>query len=205
MSDYDLNLDQVEEAVAHKAAVDYPRTRISDCLERIVEVFGKYTSFIWVVLILLIVGNVIMRYALGTNFVALEELQWHLYAIGFMCALSYCITHDGHVRVDVVAERLSPKARTWIEMLGIALFILPFCVLILIFAWPFVEHSIRIGEVSAAPGGLPMRWLIKSLILLAFVLMALAATARFFRALAFLSGWPRPLDTPKQNNNNSPE
>ncbi|MBP0047587.1 TRAP transporter small permease subunit [Marinobacterium sp. AK62] len=205
MSEYDLDLDQVEEAVAHKAAVDYPRTRISDSLERIVELFGRTSSFVWVILILLIVGNVVLRYALGTNFVALEELQWHLYAVGFMLALSYCITHDGHVRVDVAAERMSPKARAWIEILGIALFILPFCTLILIYAWPFVEHSMRIGEVSAAPGGLPLRWLIKSVILLAFGLMFLAATARLFRALAFACGWPRPLGTPEQNNNHSPK
>lgn len=191
MAEYDVDLDRVEEAVAHRAAVHYPRTAVSDLLEGIVEFFGKYSSLIWIALMLLVVGNVILRYILGTNFVALEELQWHLFAVGFMLALSYCIVHDGHVRVDVAAEHLSPNTRALIEILGLGLFLIPFSVLILIYAWPFVERAWTIGEISAAPGGLPMRWLIKSVILLAFTLMILAATARLIRALSFLCGWPK--------------
>ncbi|MBV1788217.1 TRAP transporter small permease subunit [Marinobacterium sp. D7] len=191
MAEYNVDLDRIEEAVAHRATV-YPRTAVSDLFEGIVEFFGKYSSFIWVVLMLLIVGNVLLRYVLGTNFVALEELQWHLFAIGFMLALSYCIVHDDHVRVDVVAENLSWRKRAVIELLGISLFFLPFCGFVLTYAWPFVERAYQIGEVSAAPGGLPARWLIKSVILFAFGLMILAAIARLIRVLSFLSGWPRP-------------
>ena len=191
MAEYNVDLDKVEEAVAHKAAVNYPRTLVSDVLEGIVEFFGKYSSLLWVVLMLLIVVNVLMRYILGTNFIALEELQWHLYAVGFMLGLSYCILHDGHVRVDVLAEHLQPRTRAIIEIIGILVLLLPFCYFILYYAWPFVERSYRINEVSAAPAGLPMRWLIKSVILIAFTLMAMAATARMIRAFSFLTGFPR--------------
>ena len=191
MAEYNVDLDKVEEAVAHKAAVNYPRTLVSDVLEGIVEFFGKYSSLLWVVLMLLIVANVLMRYILGTNFIALEELQWHLYAVGFMLGLSYCILHDGHVRVDVLAEHLQPRTRAIIEIIGILVLLLPFCYFILYYAWPFVERSYRINEVSAAPGGLPMRWLIKSVILLAFTLMAMAGIARLIRAFSFLTGFPR--------------
>ncbi|KEA63980.1 TRAP dicarboxylate transporter, DctQ subunit, unknown substrate 6 [Marinobacterium lacunae] len=191
MAEYNVDLDRIEEAVAHRASA-YPRTAVSDLFEGIVDFLGRYSSLIWVVLMLLIVGNVLMRYVLGTNFIALEELQWHMFAVGFMLALSYCIVHDDHVRVDVVAENLSLRTRAVIELLGIAIFFLPFCGFILTYAWPFVERSFQIGEVSAAPGGLPARWIIKSVILFAFTLMILAALARFLRVLSFLSGWPRP-------------
>lgn len=191
MAEYNVDLDKVEEAVAHKAAVNYPRTLVSDVLEGIVEFFGKYSSLLWVVLMLLIVGNVLMRYILGVNIIALEELQWHLYAVGFMLGLSYCILHDGHVRVDVLAEHLQPRTRATIEIIGILVLLLPFCYFILYYAWPFVERSYRINEVSAAPAGLPMRWLIKSVILIAFSLMAMAAIARLIRAFSFLTGFPR--------------
>lgn len=191
MAEYNVDLNKVEEAVAHKAAVKYPRTLVSDLLEGIVEFFGKYSSLLWVVLMLLIVANVLMRYILGTNFIALEELQWHLYAVGFMLGLSYCILHDGHVRVDVLAEHLQPRTRAIIEIIGILVLLLPFCYFILYYAWPFVERSYRINEVSAAPAGLPMRWLIKSVILIAFTLMAMAAIARLIRAFSFLTGFPR--------------
>ncbi|MBT00725.1 MAG: C4-dicarboxylate ABC transporter permease [Oceanospirillaceae bacterium] len=192
MSEYDVDLDRIDESVPHGGTLSYPRTAISDLFEGIVDFFGRYTSVIWVILMLLIVGNVVMRYLLGTNFVALEELQWHLFAIGFMVALSYCFMHDDHVRVDVAAEHLSRRKRALIELLGISLFFLPFCGFILYFAWPFVERSWQIGEVSAAPGGLPARWLIKSVMLFAFTLMILAALGRFFRVLSFLCGWPKP-------------
>ncbi|WP_409524188.1 TRAP transporter small permease subunit [Nitrincola sp. MINF-07-Sa-05] len=192
MAEYKLDLQKIEEAVAHKAAaVDYPRTLISDVLEGIVDLFGKVFSWFWIALMLLVVGNVIMRYVLGTNFIALEELQWHLYAAGFMIGLSYCFVHDGHVRVDVLAEHLTLRKRAVIEILGILIFFLPFCYVIMFYAFPFVERSYRINEVSAAPGGLPMRWVIKSVIPIAFGLLAMAAVARLLRALSLLTGFPR--------------
>jgi len=192
MAEYKLDLQKIEEAVAHKAAaVDYPRTLISDVLEWIVDLFGKVFSWLWIALMLLVVSNVIMRYALGTNIIALEELQWHLYAAGFMIGLSYCFIHDGHVRVDVLAEHLALRKRAVIEILGILILFLPFCYLILTYAYPFVERSYRINEVSAAPGGLPMRWIIKSVILVAFGLLMMAGVARLLRALSLLTGFPR--------------
>ncbi len=192
MADVKIDLDKIEEAISHSSsAVQYPRTFVSDILEGIVDFFGRLFAWIWVPLILLVVGNVLMRYAFGTNFIALEELQWHLYAMGFMIALSYCYLHDGHVRVDVFAEHFQPKTRAAIEVFFTLLFFLPFCYFILQYAWPFVERSYRINEISAAPGGLPMRWIIKSFIISSFVLLVMAAIARLLRAMSLLTGFPR--------------
>jgi TRAP-type mannitol/chloroaromatic compound transport system permease small subunit len=192
MAEIKIDLDKVEEAITHSAAaVHYPRTAVSDVLEAIVRFFGKLFSWIWVPLMLLVGSNVLLRYYFGTNIIALEELQWHLYAAGFMIGLSYCVLHDGHVRVDVLAELWHPRTRGWIEVAGIVLFLLPFCYFVLSYAWPFVERSYLIKEVSAAPNGLPMRWVIKSFILLAFVLLAMAAVARLLRTLSMLTGFPR--------------
>lgn len=193
MTDIKLDVEKVDAAVARGAtALDFPRTGISDALDWIVGRIGELFSWIWVLLILLIVVNVVLRYVVGTNYIALEELQWHLYAIGFMMGLSYCILKDGHVRVDVLAERASLKTRAWIEMAGLLLMLLPFIWVVFDYAIPFVERSWRIGEVSAAPGGLPLRWIIKSVILVAFAFMALAAISRLLRITAYLFGLPRP-------------
>jgi TRAP-type mannitol/chloroaromatic compound transport system permease small subunit len=192
MADVKIDLDKIEEAVSHSSsAVQYPRTFVSDILEGIVDFFGRLFAWIWVPLILLVVGNVLMRYVFSKNFIALEELQWHMYAMGFMVALSYCYLHDGHVRVDVFAEHFRPKTRAAIEIFFTLLFFLPFCYFILQYAWPFVERSYRINEVSAAPGGLPMRWIIKSFIISSFVLLVMAAIARLLRAMSLLTGFPR--------------
>lgn len=194
MTDIKLDLDRVDEVAVHHgtATVDYPRTRLSDVLEAIVEFFGKLFSWIWLPLMLLVVVNVVLRYIIGTNYIAMEEMQWHLYAVGFMIALSFCAVRDGHVRVDVFAERCSPRTRAWFEFFGLVLFLIPFCYVVLLYGYPFVERSFRINEVSAAPGGLPHRWIIKSVILLAFALLTCAAVARLARVSSYLTGFPRP-------------
>jgi len=187
-----LDVDKVEEAGARSHALTFPRTTPSDVLEKLVELVGKLCSWIWVILIVLIVVNVVLRYALRTNFIAMEEMQWHLYAVGFLMALSFAILFDGHVRVDVVAERLQLRTRAWIELFGILLLILPFVYVVVSYAIPFVQRSYQIGEVSAAPGGLPYRWFIKSFIITGFVFIGIAAVARLMRVTAFLFGWPQP-------------
>jgi TRAP-type mannitol/chloroaromatic compound transport system permease small subunit len=194
MTDYkvDVDLDAVEAAAVRGHALDFPRTAVSDLIDAVVGAFHLIINWIWVLLVLLIVFNVVLRYVVGTNYIALEELQWHLFAIGFMIGLAYAVKADGHVRVDVLADRMSPRARAWIEMLGLAVFVLPLCGIMLYWGWPFVTRAWTINEVSAAPGGLPHRWAIKSVILLAFSLLGLAALSRLTRVTAFLFGFPAP-------------
>lgn len=188
----ELDVEKVEEAGARGHALVLPRTGPSDALEAVVGAVGKACSWIWVVLIVLIVVNVALRYVIGTNYIAMEELQWHLYAVGFLMALSFAMLADGHVRVDVLAERLSLRKRAWIELFGILLLLLPFVYVVIDWAIPFVERAWRIGEVSAAPGGLPYRWFIKSFIIVGFAFVGIAALGRLCRVTALLFGWPRP-------------
>jgi TRAP-type mannitol/chloroaromatic compound transport system permease small subunit len=191
-SEAQLDLEAIEAASARGHALDFPRTAISDVLDAIVGAFHLVINWIWVVLIVLIVVNVLLRYVLGTNFIALEELQWHLFAVGWLIGLAYAMKLDGHVRVDVLADRLRPRTRAWIELIGLVLFVLPLCYVMIRDGWPFVERAWRINEVSAAPGGLPHRWVIKSVIILAFSLLALAAVSRILRVTASLFGRPAP-------------
>jgi TRAP-type mannitol/chloroaromatic compound transport system permease small subunit len=184
----DLDLDAVEAASARGHALDFPRTRLTDAIDAFVGAFHVVANWVWAVLIVLIVVNVALRYALGTNFIAMEELQWHLYAVGFMIGLAYAVRADAHVRVDVIAERFSLTTRAVIEALGIAFFILPLCWIMLTYGLPFVQRAWTINEVSAAPGGLPHRWAIKAVILVAFSLLGLAALSRLIRVLAWLAG-----------------
>lgn len=181
-----------EGAAAEAAAFSLPETAISRPLDAIVRVVGEAFSWIWAILIVLIVGNVVLRYLIGTNFVALEELQWHLYAIGFMMGLSYTVLKDGHVRVDVLAEKLSHRRRAWIELVGLLLFLGPFIYVVIAYAIPFVERSWTLNETSPAPGGLPARWFLKTFIIIAFGFLAIAGFSRLTRVTAFLFGTPRP-------------
>jgi TRAP-type mannitol/chloroaromatic compound transport system permease small subunit len=188
----DVDLEAVDAAAMRGHALDFPRTRISDLIDGLVGAFHYVINWIWVILVLLIVINVVLRYLIGTSMIWMEELQWHLYAAGWMIGLAYALKLDGHVRVDVLADRLSARARAWIELFGLVLLVLPLCYIMLTYGWPFVLRSWQLNEVSAAPGGLPYRWIIKSVILVAFALLALAALSRLLRVTAFLFGLPRP-------------
>lgn len=183
------------ESTGDSPPVDFalPRTRPSDFLDHIVLSVGRIASWIWVGLVIVIIYNVVQRYVFGIGAIWLEELQWHFYAIGFMIGLSYALTWDRHVRVDVMAERMRPVTRAWIELLGLGLLLLPFSIAILIEAIPYWLTAVRLDESSAAPGGLPHLWILKSFIIWGFGLLAIAAFSRFLRCTAMLFGWPAPI------------
>jgi len=182
-----------ETAETRAQRLEFPRTRLSDALEAVVGGVGAVINWIWAILVVIIVATVGMRYVIAGNTIWIEEVQWHLYSIGFMFALGYAVLHDAHVRVDVLASRFAARTRAVIELLLIVLILLPMVYLILLYAIPFVEAAYTRGESSSAPGGLGNRWMIKGVIVLAFVNIGLAALARLLRVCAFLFGTPRPI------------
>ncbi|ALG66577.1 TRAP transporter small permease subunit [Beggiatoa leptomitoformis] len=170
-----------------------PSNIISLKLDGFIRRLGEIISWVWLPLMLVIIFNVTMRYAFGQGRIELEEIQWHFYSIGFIFGLSYCYQSDSHVRIDILHDRLSLKLQTWIELLGIFFFLLPFIALVIIYATPFVYDAYKINEVSQAPGGLPYRWLIKSVLLIGFILLAIAAISRLLRCTSLLFGLPKPI------------
>jgi len=147
-------------------------------IDRLVDRLAGALSWIWLALIAVIVASVVLRFGFGGGRVELEELQWHLYAVGFLFGIVACARHDRHVRVDVLRERMAPRTRAWIDLYGILLLQLPFVVLVLWSAWPLVVSSFETGERSDAAGGLPFRWILKAALPLAFGLLALATASR---------------------------
>lgn len=165
---------------------DYPHTGLSRRIDALLVRVGEAFSYIWVVLVFLVLINVVLRYAFGKGLIQFEEAQWHLYAVGFMLGMAYVTVQDMDVRIDVLAERWSFGTRAWIEFYGLVLFLIPFLAVVLWYALPFIGYAYTINERSDAPGGLPLRWVIKSVLLAAFVLLALAAASRLSRVMAYL-------------------
>lgn len=167
---------------------ELPHTAISRRIDPVLAAIGRGLSWLWLVLLLVIVGNVLLRYVFGEGRVELEEIQWHLYSLGFLLGFAYAYQSDAHIRVDVLSERLPPRWRVWLELYGIVLALLPFIALVLWYGVPFVVASWQVAEVSQAPGGLPWRWAIKAVLPLAFGLLLLAALSRLSRVWRFLFG-----------------
>lgn len=165
-----------------------PQTSLTRGLDTLVRRLGDAVSWLWLVLLGVVVLNVVLRYLFGEGRIEFEEIQWHLYATGFLIALAYGVESDDHVRVDFLRDRFSPRLRAWIELYGILLLLLPFVALVVFYAVPFIAHSFAQGEVSSAPGGLAYRWAIKSMLFVGFALLGLAALSRLVRVGAFLFG-----------------
>lgn len=163
-----------------------PHTRASKRIDAWLVHLGRWISGIWVVLLAVIVVNVLLRYVFSEGRIELEELQWHLYSIGFLLGLGVAYQADAHIRVDVLHERMQPQTQAWIELYGILLFLLPFIALVLIYSVPFVLSSYELGEVSPSPGGLPLRWLIKACLPVGFLILLLAVISRLLRVWHFL-------------------
>lgn len=166
--------------------MNLPQTRVSRLIDPLLITLSQWASWLWLLLLVIICINVVLRYAFGIGRIEFEEIQWHIYAAGFLLGLAYSYQADAHIRVDVVHERLSPRLQAWIELYGIVLFLLPFIALILIYSLPFVRTAYELGEVSQAPGGLPFRWAIKAMLPLGFVLLLLAVVSRLSRVWSLL-------------------
>lgn len=177
--------------------------RLSDRLRRLVDVVGRTACWLILPMILVTVWDVVSRkspalrdwgLALSgglTNSTILQELEWHLHTALFALCLGWAYVKNAHVRVDLVLERLAPRARAWIELLGCLLFMLPYTALVVWFAVDFVWSSWVNAEASVSLIGIPYRWVIKSVLLLGLVLAFLAGLGILLRLVAHLFGGRR--------------
>ena len=163
--------------------------RIFDALS---EYSGRAVSWLCGVLVVLICYDVLLRYVANETAIWFQELEWHLFSLIFLIGAAYTLKHDGHVRVDVLYARLSPRGQAWVNLLGSLLLLLPFCLIMVKTSLGYVEKSFVIFESSPDPGGLPARYLIKAAIPLGFTLLFFQALAEAMRSFFQLDSSPHP-------------
>lgn len=163
--------------------------RISRCIDALSEWSGRTISWLVLAMVLVIAYDVGMRYLFQIGSVALQELEWHLFALLFLLGAAYTFKHDGHVRVDLIyrSRWMNDKRRAWVEIFGTLLLLFPFCLLIITSSIPFVSNAFAIGEGSPDPGGLPYRFLLKAAIPLGFSLLMLQGLAHLIRSVLIVS------------------
>ncbi len=166
--------------------------RFARAVDHLNERIGVLTSWLTTVLVLVVCYDVVTRYLLKRSSVAVQELEWHLFAMIFLTAAAYTLKHDRHVRVDIFYARFSPRLQALVDFLGTLLFLIPFSLLVIYSSRTFVWNSFRIRETSPDPGGLPARYLIKAFIPLGFILVLLQGLALLIRSWQRLRGAPRP-------------
>ncbi len=163
-------------------------------LEAISEYSGRAVAWLNVALVLLIVYDVLMRYVFNTTYTFIYELEWYLFAYVFLLGAAYAFKHDRHVRVDLFYANFKPRGKALVEVLGTAVFLIPFCLLLILTSWKFTANSLVQGEGSPDPGGIPYRFLIKGAIPLGALLLLLQGIAHLLRHGLILAGRSDLLD-----------
>ena len=148
---------------------------------------NKYISYLCAValtfLVMLIVYDATARYLFSSGSTALQELEWHFFDVVILLSIPYTLKQSSHVRVDIFYDKFSPKVQTIIDIIAIMFFILPLSFLIIYISINFVELSFIQHEASSDPGGLTDRWIVKSLMPLAFIFLSLQAFLELFEII----------------------
>lgn len=170
-------------------------------LDRGCSAIGKVAAFLFIPMMLVIFYDVSQRKIIefssafidsGFYFSStkLQELEWHLHGVLFMLCLGFAYVRDAHVRIELVRDRMPPRLRVWLELAGITLFLLPYCVIIAKLGYTFAERAWATSEVSAAQTGLSHRWVIKSTLPIGFVILGAAGVAAMLKCIVYLFGPP---------------
>ena len=130
---------------------------------------------------IVIIVQVLLRYGLNQGMVALEELQWHLFAILILTGLSFAELNRAHVKVDIISHRFSRKTNAIIEIFGYVFLLFPFLIIVFYHSLDFLADSYSKMESSVSSAGLPYRWVIKSFIPISFAMFFITATINIFK------------------------
>lgn len=146
-------------------------------IDKLNKKIGYYTSWLTFILVLIVCYDVFTRYLLRESSTAIQELEWHIFALIFLMAAAYTFKTNDHVRVDVFYVQLSEKKKALVNLLGTILFLIPLCIVVIISSKGFVLQSWITKETSPDAGGLPARDTLKSIIPISFFILLLEAIA----------------------------
>jgi TRAP-type mannitol/chloroaromatic compound transport system permease small subunit len=183
--------------------------RVADRIRRVVDFVGGWASWLSLPVVIVTCVDVIarkiryvddagnihslqlwMRANVGPVFesVILQELEWHFHAALFALVLGYGVIYNSHVRIDLIRENLHFRKKAWLEFAGLSFLMLPFCALLIWFAYDYVLASYAVQEGSVSTVGLPYRWVIKSVLVIGLVLALLAGFAAWLQMATILWG-----------------
>ena len=138
--------------------------RIESIINGINESIGRFISWFVIAMVIITFLNVLMRYGFNFGLIAVQEVVVYLHAFVFMLAIAYTYKQDAHVRVDIFYENFSSKRKAWVNLLGSLILLLPFCGYLIFASWDYAYNSWQLLEGSREAGGLPLVFLLKTLV-----------------------------------------
>ncbi|MEW6674336.1 MAG: TRAP transporter small permease subunit [Thermodesulfobacteriota bacterium] len=177
--------------------------KLSGLIDTLSEHVGRVIMWLILLAVLLSAGNAIVRKAFRMGSNAFLDMQWYLFSGVFLLGAGYAFLKNVHVRIDFVSSRLSARTRSWIDVVGILVFLAPLCWILIQMSWPLFVKAWQSGEMSQNAGGL-IRWPVYLLIPAGMALLLLQSASEMIKRIAFLRGLiPDPLDH-DQAGNDSP-
>jgi TRAP-type mannitol/chloroaromatic compound transport system permease small subunit len=165
--------------------------KLEDWIRRFSNLLGNIAGILFILLLFNVFYDVVARYVFNSVSIGMQEMEWHLYASMFLLGVSYGIASEGHVRVDLIYERLSPKRKAIIDLTGSVVLLIPFALLVFWYGIDFTWQAWDIDEGSGDPGGLPNRWIIKGMIPFSFLTMAISGLGMMLHSINILRGYHR--------------
>ncbi|ASS57835.1 TRAP transporter small permease subunit [Rhizobium leguminosarum] len=159
----------------------------SRLIDSISQFMGKISEYMVLFCCLISAGNAIVRYAFNYSSNGWLEIQWYLFAFVVMLGASHALRNNEHVRVDLIYGSVSDRAKIWIDIVGLILFLLPACVFLAWICWPFFALSYQQGEISGNAGGL-IRWPVKLILVAGFALLSLQGVSELIKRIAAVTG-----------------
>jgi len=141
---------------------------------KIIDTLGNLCSILMLLMILNVFYDVVMRYFFNDVSIGMQELEWHLFAAMFMFGIAYTLKEDAHVRVDIFYDQMSVRKQAIINLFGSLVFALPITIVILYYSLGYTSEAYQMGEGSADPGGLPYRWVVRSVIPMSSIFLILS-------------------------------
>lgn len=168
--------------------------RAIQIIDRINDVIGRSIAWLTLAMVVVTFLVVVFRYVFSTGWVAMQESITYMHTLVFMLGAAYTLKQNGHVRVDIFYEKLTPRGRAWVELLGTLLLLVPFCLFIIIYSWNYVSLSWELLEGSREAGGLPALFILKTTIPVMALLVMLQGVSQALRSLLLLQGHPLATD-----------
>ncbi|HEY7864647.1 MAG TPA: TRAP transporter small permease subunit [Psychromonas sp.] len=162
--------------------------KLEKLFDKFADIIGTITSIAMVLMILNVFYDVITRYVFNVSSIGMQEMEWHLFSVIILLGMAYTLKGDGHVRVDIIYDRLSNRKKSMINMLGAVFFILPISLLVGIGSIENAMQAFLSMEQSGNPGGLQYRWIVKALIPLSFFLLIITTIGFFIKNLNVYNG-----------------
>ncbi|WP_074408863.1 MULTISPECIES: TRAP transporter small permease subunit [Aquimarina] len=160
--------------------------KIINFLDRVGEKIGVLVSWVAALLAIVIGLDVIIRYIFKFTYVWMIEIEIYLFGMLFLLASGYTFKYEKHVRVDVFYTKLSRKGKAWVDLLGGALLLIPWCYVVIVSSWYYGLSSFMIGESSPQPGGLPALYILKFCITLGFVFLLLQGISHMLKSIQII-------------------